>query len=94
MFWEERMATHVRRNGISTAVAGGLLALTVLAQPTAGSAADFGKPGDPVNLVVGYQPYYTESWSGVVMLECLGRGRRRPPRARTRPAGRRRGRRL
>ena len=61
------MATHVRRNGISTAVAGGLLALTVLAQPTAGSAADFGKPGDPVNLVVGYQPYYTESWSGVVI---------------------------
>ncbi|HYA21210.1 MAG TPA: NrtA/SsuA/CpmA family ABC transporter substrate-binding protein [Burkholderiales bacterium] len=32
-------------------------------------AADlnFGKPGDPINLVVGYQPYYTESWSGVVM---------------------------
>jgi len=27
----------------------------------------FGKPGDPVNLVVGYQPYYTESWSGVVI---------------------------
>src|SRR6185295_6451371 len=28
---------------------------------------DFGKPGGPVELVVGYQPYYTESWSGVVM---------------------------
>ncbi|MEO5845992.1 MAG: ABC transporter substrate-binding protein [Caldimonas sp.] len=28
---------------------------------------DYGKPGTPVNLVVGYQPYYTESWSGVVM---------------------------
>jgi sulfonate transport system substrate-binding protein len=28
---------------------------------------DFGKPGTPVKLVVGYQPYYTESWSGVVM---------------------------
>lgn len=28
---------------------------------------DFGKPGQPVHLVVGYQPYYTESWSGVVM---------------------------
>ena len=27
---------------------------------------DFGNPGEPVNLVVGYQPYYTESWSGVV----------------------------
>ncbi len=28
---------------------------------------DFGKPGEPVKLVVGYQPYYTESWSGVIM---------------------------
>ena len=27
----------------------------------------FGKPGEAVNLVVGYQPYYTESWSGVVI---------------------------
>ena len=31
------------------------------------ATVDFGKPGDPVKLVVGYQPYYTESWSGVVM---------------------------
>ena len=28
--------------------------------------ADFGKPGEPVNLTIGYQPYYTQSWSGVV----------------------------
>ena len=28
---------------------------------------NFGKTGEPVHLVVGYQPYYTESWSGVVM---------------------------
>jgi NitT/TauT family transport system substrate-binding protein len=36
---------------------------------TSASAADidFGKPGAPVKLVVGYQPYYTQSWSGVVM---------------------------
>ena len=27
----------------------------------------FGKPGEPVDLVIGYQPYYTESWSGVVI---------------------------
>ncbi len=31
------------------------------------SDIDFGKPGQPVELVIGYQPYYTESWSGVVM---------------------------
>jgi NitT/TauT family transport system substrate-binding protein len=28
---------------------------------------DFGKPGEPVKLIIGYQPYYTESWSGVVI---------------------------
>src|SRR5437879_1310721 len=28
---------------------------------------DYGKPGTPVKLVVGYQPYYTQSWSGVVI---------------------------
>ena len=28
---------------------------------------DYGKVGEPVHLVVGYQPYYTEAWSGVVM---------------------------
>ena len=37
--------------------------------PAAAFAADidYGKPGSPVKLVVGYQPYYTQSWSGVVM---------------------------
>lgn len=35
------------------------------AAPTGGS--DLGRAGDPVDLVVGYQPYYTQSWSGVVM---------------------------
>ena len=36
--------------------------------PTPSSAeVDFGKPGGPVKLVVGYQPYYTEAWSGVVV---------------------------
>ena len=34
---------------------------------SAGMAADFGKPGDPIHLVVGYQPYYTEAWSGIVV---------------------------
>jgi NitT/TauT family transport system substrate-binding protein len=37
---------------------------------TTGASAgelDFGKVGEPVNLIVGYQPYYSESWSGVVM---------------------------
>jgi NitT/TauT family transport system substrate-binding protein len=38
-----------------------------LAAQPASATVDFGKPGTPVKLVVGYQPYYTQSWSGVVM---------------------------
>src|ERR1041384_4526010 len=40
-----------------------------LSAGTANAAAvkDYGKPGEPIELVIGYQPYYTESWSGVIM---------------------------
>jgi len=34
---------------------------------SAAEAKDYGKQGDPIDLVVGYQPYYTESWSGLIM---------------------------
>jgi len=37
-------------------------ALTVQA-----SDVDYGKPGEPIHLQVGYQPYYSEAWSGVVI---------------------------
>ncbi len=33
----------------------------------AAAEKDYGKSGDPIELVIGYQPYYTESWSGVIM---------------------------
>jgi sulfonate transport system substrate-binding protein len=33
----------------------------------AAAEKDYGKPGDAIDLVVGYQPYYTESWSGLIM---------------------------
>ena len=42
-------------------------ALTVGASAPASAKVGFGKPGEAVNLVIGYQPYYTESWSGVVV---------------------------
>ncbi len=32
-------------------------------------AADLGKKGEAVHLVIGYQPYYTEAWSALVMKE-------------------------
>ena len=42
--------------------------LTVAA-PSIAVAGDleYSKLGEPVQLVIGYQPYYTQSWSGVVM---------------------------
>ena len=44
-----------------------LAPLALTGRIRAGGRHDFGKPGGPVKLVVGYQPYYTQSWSGVVM---------------------------
>src|SRR5256714_2517723 len=41
--------------------------VTWLATPALAADIDYGQPGTPVKLVVGYQPYYTQSWSGVVM---------------------------
>jgi len=32
-------------------------------------AKDYGKIGEPVHLVVGYQPYYTQAWSAVIQKE-------------------------
>lgn len=44
------------------------IAAIVLTSPAdAAAQKDYGKQGDPIQLVVGYQPYYTESWSGVIM---------------------------
>ncbi len=37
------------------------------AEPAPSGTLDYGKPGEPVHLVVGYQPYYSEAWSGVVI---------------------------
>lgn len=53
---------------LNTKLVSGLasLAAATLAPLAAHATVDFGKPGEKVNLVVGYQPYYTESWSGVV----------------------------
>lgn len=44
-------------------------AIAIFASVPANAAAnkDYGKPGEPVQITIGYQPYYTESWSGVIM---------------------------
>ena len=45
----------------------GVSMLAVGAIQPAMAEVGFGKPGEAIDLVVGYQPYYTESWSGVVI---------------------------
>ncbi len=52
--------------GVAIAVTGG----TVAACGPAGSGGGgLGEEGDPINLTIGYQPYYTAAFSGVVMNE-------------------------
>ena len=41
---------------------------TLLAVPAA-FAKDYGKPGTPIKLTIGYQPYYTQAWSAVIQKE-------------------------
>ncbi len=63
-----RAAVATRVIGVLVATLSSLATLLVTTD-LAGAAAtkDYGKPGEPIELVVGYQPYYTESWTGVVM---------------------------
>jgi NitT/TauT family transport system substrate-binding protein len=37
--------------------------------PAAAMAKDYGKPGTPIKLTIGYQPYYTQAWSAVIQKE-------------------------
>ncbi len=36
-------------------------------QAITAEAIEYGKPGDPIHLTVGFQPYFTPAWSGVVL---------------------------
>ena len=49
-------------HGLGAIVVGGLVAASAAA-----ADIDYGKPGTPLKIVIGYQPYYTQAWSGVVM---------------------------
>ena len=65
------MRTRLRRlHGSAFNRAARIACLAVGALVTHSAVAgdlNFGKAGEPVQLVVGYQPYYTQAWSGVVM---------------------------
>ena len=51
---------------LKTSVKMAALGAVVLGASAANAGVDFGKRGEAINLVIGYQPYYTESWTGVV----------------------------
>jgi sulfonate transport system substrate-binding protein len=62
--------SHLARLSAAAIFAAGLIFAADLIAADPGRAAaekDYGKPGDPIDLVIGYQPYYTESWSGLIM---------------------------
>lgn len=44
-----------------------VMATAAIATARPAAAQKYGKVGEAVELTVGYQPYYTESWSGVVI---------------------------
>ena len=50
-----------------SAAAIGAAALLSSFSANAAAVKNYGKPGEPIQLVIGYQPYYTQSWSGVIM---------------------------
>ncbi len=54
------------RAALAGFVAAAGLAISVPSIAVAGDL-EYGKVGEPVHLVIGYQPFYTESWSGIVM---------------------------
>ena len=54
-----------KQKKLTCAVMGAAVAAFAASQQVS-AEVNFGSPGEPVHVVVGYQPYYTESWSGVV----------------------------
>lgn len=59
------MFVNQMRRGITLAAASAVLFGFGATQASA--QADYGKVGEPIKLVIGYQPYYTEAWSGLIM---------------------------
>ena len=58
------------RKALQTYAAAAIATLAfALLTPAAALAKDYGKPGTPIKLTIGYQPYYTQAWSAVIQKE-------------------------
>jgi len=66
MSFKSKLRSKTAAMFATLAVSTGFLLGSVFSTATA-AELDFGKVGEPIDLVIGYQPYYTEAWSGVVM---------------------------
>jgi len=62
-----RNIKNMKRRTVLSMVAAAGIAVSGFTTSATAAEIDFGEIGDPIDLVVGYQPYYTEAWSGVVM---------------------------
>jgi NitT/TauT family transport system substrate-binding protein len=58
---------HRKNRSFRAVTLGVALAGFLGASETQAAELDYGKPGEPLHLIVGYQPYYSETWSGVVL---------------------------
>lgn len=54
---------------LRAAVVAGAALGTMGTATTATAVEPYGEPGDPINLTIGYQPYYTQAWTAVIMKE-------------------------
>ena len=61
------MADNKKPMNVLRAALGAALVACLAGTPARAADLDYGKPGEPAHLVVGYQPYFAESWSGVVL---------------------------
>lgn len=59
--------TNTMTQSMRCALLAAFLVVLGASKPTLAGDLEYGKVGEPVHLVIGYQPYYTESWSGIVM---------------------------
>jgi len=57
----------LKQRAVLAIIAAAAIVTAGYSSSTIAAELEYGEIGDPVNLVVGYQPYYTEAWSGVVM---------------------------
>lgn len=58
---------HKARKWIRQSLLGVFAIMLIGAYSGSAVAQDYGEPGEPIDLTIGYQPYYTQAWQAVVV---------------------------